>query len=1278
MKKKFKASKRILSFIMVFITIITTILTSSVSVYASELDMSEHTGFNYLGISPITGIKINHNIYRMKMDNKVVFCVEPGIKTASGGGYISEEYINSKKDILSKIAYYGYTDTNKSKYDYALTQIIIWEELGDKFISTTLPNYHKRKAEILEKVNRHNILPSWNNEKVAVKSGETIELQDKNGIVREMKLESNNTGTNIVLEENTLKITANEKSTSGVISYRKIPENEVGTSIVYRKPNYQSLAEFHMESSMSVNLNINVIKLGNIKVKKVDEDTGKALANTKLKFEYDGKGKEIITDSNGIASIEDIPAGTNVTISEVTAPNGYFNKGEIKKVVIEANKTIEVTLGNKEQLGNVILSKRGKDFGTEMPNDSYKLEGAIYSIYNENDQKITTMTTDKFGKATSENIKLGKFYALEEKAPEGYLISKEKIPFELKYAGQTVEVTSTSISQKDTEQKGKAILIKEDEKTGSIPQGSAKLDGAVYELRKSNNDELVETVTIKGGKAKVEDLYLGKYYWIEKKAPEGYLLDTTKHYFEISYAGENVETSIKETLVKEKVITGGFDLIKFGEYDWKEKIKNIFKTKNKEIKPLKYVEFSVFSDTTEKLVKTGYTDEKGYLKFGGLPYDTYTVKETKTPEGYIAAKDFKVTVKKQNETHHYAIQNRVIEEKLKVVKIDSGTKKIIPVKGAEFKIKSLQTGDFITMPKNNEDKKTDMFYTNDEGYLITPEALSYGEYELTEVKAPDGYVLAKDPIHFKVDGSSNGIIEIRFENTSQKGIVEFTKKGQTPKDIKIEETKYGKLHEIIYEHKTLENVAYDIIAKEDITTNDGTIHFKKGDVIETLTTDEKGQWKSSELYLGKYQAIEKSAPNGYIISSDPIDFELSYSGQLVELTKTSIVANNDFQSLLVNIFKNEEKIEGWKDNKPIIKDVKGNGKIFGIFTREEQVISDNIKIPENSMVGIKDIKDGVAELNIKLPEGKYYLKEIDSGENHILNDKEYGFEFNSTNNDKEVKINIYADGVDFGDKNENIKPILNKLQLNSFKIKKINEKAIQNKRNGFSFEFTELGQGAKFILEDKKGNMIQEVTIGKDSIGEFNNIPVGTFYLKEKETSSNKYILSNKVIRIESTKEGVKAFDKDNNLISEKNNNEDKILLEIKNELIKGGAKLIKTDLVTGEALPNTGIRILDEDKNILIEGRTDDKGVFYFDKLSKGTYYFQEYEAPKGYQIDETPMKFEIKENGEVITCKMTNKKIQEVSIPKTGDYNSIILYGIVLLVSGTLLLKIRRKKDK
>lgn len=96
--------------------------------------------------------------------------------------------------------------------------------------------------------------------------------------------------------------------------------------------------------------------------------------------------------------------------------------------------------------------------------------------------------------------------------------------------------------------------------------------------------------------------------------------------------------------MKEKVITGGFELIKFGEHNWKEKIKNNFKDIDNDTKYLKDVEFSVFSDITGKLTTKGCTDEKGYLKFEGLPYDTYTVKETKTPEGYIAAKDFKAII----------------------------------------------------------------------------------------------------------------------------------------------------------------------------------------------------------------------------------------------------------------------------------------------------------------------------------------------------------------------------------------------------------------------------------------------------------------------------------------------------------------------------------------------------------------------------------------------------------------------------------------------------------
>lgn len=109
-----------------------------------------------------------------------------------------------------------------------------------------------------------------------------------------------------------------------------------------------------------------------------------------------------------------IPEGTTVTVIEVTAPNGYFNKGEIKKVVIKPNETVKVTLNNKEQLGQVLLAKTGKEFGTTMFNQYYSLKGAVYGIYKEDGTKVTTITTDEYGKAISSNINLGKYYALEK------------------------------------------------------------------------------------------------------------------------------------------------------------------------------------------------------------------------------------------------------------------------------------------------------------------------------------------------------------------------------------------------------------------------------------------------------------------------------------------------------------------------------------------------------------------------------------------------------------------------------------------------------------------------------------------------------------------------------------------------------------------------------------------------------------------------------------------------------------------------------------------------
>lgn len=1279
---KRKLSKKIISGFLAVLTIITTFMTSAPPVFASSLALDEPAGYSYTGVSPNTGYAITHNIYVLKMDGKKVFCVESGIPANSGEGYVPEAFVNAKKDKLSKIAYYGYTVTGKSHYDYAVTQVMIWEELGDQYHSSSIPNYHQRKAEIMAQVNRHDTLPSWHGQEVTVKVGDSITLTDSNSVLSGMTLEANGTNTSLKQNGNQLVITPSRDSKNGTIIYRKVPQNEVGASIIYRKPNEQSMVEFHLESSKQANVKVKVIKLGNIQATKIDEDTGKPLANAKLKFEYNGTSKEVVTGSNGLATIKDIPEGTSVTVTEVTAPNGYVNKGEIKKVTIKPNDTVAVTLGNKEQLGQVHLDKSGKDFGKTMPNDYYSLGGAVYDIFKADGTKVTSMTTDVYGKAISVPIKLGNYYALESKAPDGYQLNKSKIPFELKYAGQTVEITSTSITQVETEQKGNAILTKEDSKTGAIPQGGAKLDGAVYELRRTADDQLMKEVTVKDGKATVTGINLDDYYWIETKAPEGYLIDSEKHPFRLKYAGQTAETAVQATTVKETVITGGFDMVKFGNYDW---LTNLFG--KKEIKPLENVEFSVFSDTTGKVVQKGLTDKEGYLKFTDLPYDSYTVKETKTPEGYKPADDFKVIIREQNETHHYAVENKVIEEKLKVVKVDAETEKVIPRTDAGFQIKSLQTGKLVSMQKFNEDGKTDTFFTNKEGYLILPEALSYGEYELIEVRAPEGYILAKEPAKFKVDGKNDGLIEIRFKDHSQKGVVNFTKTGQTPINVQIKNSDYGQMYEFVFDYQPIAGVTYRLEAVEDIVTNDGTVRAKKGEVVSTLTTDDKGEWQSPELYLGKYQAVEASAPNGFILDPTPIPFELKYAGQLVELMSTSLTATNDFQSLDIQLFKNEESITGWNENQPTLEEIKGNGKVFGIFTREEQQLSEELQVPADALVGYQVVADGVATFEMRLPQGKYYLKEIDAGESHIANETEYDIEFTAENNHATYPIYIYGDSVAYGKETlQKIarQPILNKLHFNEFTFKKVNEKAFFDKEDGVTFTYDTLGVGAVFTLEDGVGNIMQEITITKDGLGIFENVPVGTFFLKEKTPSADNFVLSEAVIRIESTKDGIKAYDEQNQLLGESPTPTDEaeatVMFEFANLLKKGSAELTKKDVSTGELLPDTGVRILNDKKDVIAEGRTNDKGTFTFDLLPIGTYYFQEYDAPEGYILDETPMEFEVKEDGEIVKCEMTNKEISESTYPKTGDTTNVALLALGMVLSAGALgfLYYRRKKAK
>ncbi|EDO1252578.1 collagen binding domain-containing protein [Listeria monocytogenes] len=646
-KKKAKKGK-IIAMVIVVLILINQFQPFNAIAAALRLD---ETGYFYTGISFTNGQKLeNKDIWNMKMDGKDVFCIDSAAPANTEDGYSAETYTGEKKDLLSKVAYYGFTQSEQSYKDFATTQLLIWEVLGEQLEWTSLPNYWSDRDVILAKVRKHDTQPSWDTQTITLIEGQEFEQGDTNGVTDMLNITSNTTGIQVTKSGTTLKLKADKNSKSGEIMFSKVPDSALGTSILYKKADRQSLVDFYLQDTGKAKLKVNVKKLGGVRVKKIDPQTNKALPNTTIKFEYGNTSKTVVTDANGIAELVGIPEGTQVKISELLAPSGYHNIGEVKTTIIRPSETTELIFNNNKQMGTVKLTKTGQEFGASMPNDNYTLKDALYGIYNSSNERVGELITDEKGYAEFSSLSLGQFYLLEEKAPSGYLLSEEKLPFEIKYAGQDVAVTNTEVQAVDVEQKGTAKLIKEDAETGDIAQGKATLDGAVYELYRSSDDKLIDTVTIENGQAQSDNLLLDSYYWLEKEAPTGYLLDKEKHAFDLTY---NSEAEVA---------------------------------------------------------------------------------------------DVTVTVKEQ-----------VIKEKIKVMKYDEATKEPIKNNAAAFKLKDLQTGEFIEHDGQLE------FMTDQSGEFVT-EDLPYGEYELIEIIAPTNYQRKMEPTKITIDGKHNGIVEVKIMN----------------------------------------------------------------------------------------------------------------------------------------------------------------------------------------------------------------------------------------------------------------------------------------------------------------------------------------------------------------------------------------------------------------------------------------------------------------------------------------------------------------------------------
>lgn len=530
-----------------------------------------------------------------------------------------------------------------------------------------------------------------------------------------------------------------------------------------------------------------------------------------------------------------------------------------------------------------------------------------------------------------------------------------KLNFELRYADIEVE--------------------KQDSETGNKTQGDATFNGATFAI-KDTSGNVLETITTNGSKAKSKKYPVGTTLHVcEVTSPEGYLKNESCNSVTLKDSGDSTPSTFGTT-IKDQVIKGRIEIAKSID---KDKY-GLFQSNIQ--KPGKGFKFDIILKSTGKVVSTLETDEDGRAISDYLPYGTYVVKE-QASTGYDTLKPFEVKIDKDQKIYFYNIYNDTIKAELTIYKTDSETGKRIPAAGVEFKIKDAD-GNYVTQEVTYPKKyTTDVFKTDEDGSVHLPAPLKYGEYKLVEIKAPNGYVLKDTEIPINVDGSSTEIF-MNFDNKTQKGQVYVEKSGEMLSGVEESETDYGTLYAPVYKEKYLSGVTYEITAREDIVTPEGTVWFHKGDVVDTFTTGD-GITTSSLLQLGKYSIKETATQTGFVLDENSYDFDIEYTGQMIDVVEIKQAYVNERQKLDLQITKTFED-----EDKDAYKDV-----VFGVYSKNDITVDDKVIIPANGLVGTLTIdKDGKNVEQLDLPTGDYYVKELGTNVGFKLDEEEHDFTFN--------------------------------------------------------------------------------------------------------------------------------------------------------------------------------------------------------------------------------------------------------------------------------------------
>lgn len=691
-----------------------------------------------------------------------------------------------------------------------------------------------------------------------------------------------------------------------------------------------------------------------------------------------------------------------------------------------------------------------------------------------------TVKGDGYSKTVKTNSK-GEF-ELTDLFPGSYTVTEITDSKYEPQKSQTVKVESgktATVTFKNVLKKWNLTVTKTDAETKSA-QGDATLAGAVYGIY--NNGKLVDKYTTdKNGSFTTSYYVCGDNWTLKEIEPsEGYLLDETEYHIGAEAKKYTLENNSVSIGVTEDILKGKISIIKHTD-DGSTKIET----------PEVGAEFQVYLKSSGSYTKakeserdTLICDEYGFAETKDLPYGTYTVHQTKGWNGTEFIADFDVFISENNKTYKYLINNASLESYVKIVKVDSETGKQIPYAGAGFQIFAPDRNKVTMKYTYPNFTEIDTFYTNSDGYLITPETLPYGKgYSVVEVQAPYGYVLDSTPIYFDITAENtteeNGVTIVKTEkkNTPQKGTITVEKTGEIFSNV----TSSGEevtIYQTEYSVNGLSSAVFEIYADEDITTPDGTVRVKKDELVATLKTNTKGTAISKQLYLGKYRVVEKTAPNGFVLNKTVNHIELTYSGQNEKVTNTLTSFTNDRQKVVIDLTKILEQDEKFN--------IGNNNEIFnvsfGLYADEDLKASNGTVIPKDGLIEIITCDEkGKATFTTDLPIGSYYVKEISTDSHYILSDKKYPVVFEYAGQDTATVHISVNDG----------EPIENEIIYGTIKGLKIDRETGENIAGAL---FGMFKAEEKELLEK---TAILTAESNEEGIFTFENVPYGEYIIHE-------------------------------------------------------------------------------------------------------------------------------------------------------------------------------------